>query len=186
MDEDNEISSSRNLPIVSEYISVKDAAKILGVADQRVYLYIEQGRIQAKKLSNFTVIPISEVEKFRRKPPGRTRKKPPIWHIPSPYSAFYSTSIKVKIVSGMQNTLLARFEQIRASEEYNFPGTVARYIIGREQIPEQLEILLIWKQSIMPNEDERERSLEAFRYILSDVLDWSSAQYSHDKVYMHA
>ena len=48
----------------------------------------------------------------------------------------------------------------------------------------RLEILLLWKQGIMPAEDEREQALVAFRHTLADVLDWDNAEYRHDKVYM--
>ena len=80
---------------------------------------------------------------------------------------------------------MRRFERIRRSGQHDFPGTVARYILGREHEPEVLEILLIWKQGILPAEEEREQALAAFRATLADILDWKSARYSHDKVYMH-
>ncbi|HCI80939.1 MAG TPA: hypothetical protein DHW02_14760 [Ktedonobacter sp.] len=81
--------------------------------------------------------------------------------------------------------LLQKLEEIRRGGKYDFPGTVARYIIGYESSPDEIEILLIWKSSVMPDETERERHLETFRKALVDVLDWETARYEHGVVYMH-
>ena len=81
--------------------------------------------------------------------------------------------------------LLQRLEEIRQRGQHNFPGTVARFIVESETIPGQLEISLVWRSTVMPSEEEREQALEAFRQALSDVLDWSTAQYSRGKVLMH-
>jgi len=58
-------------------------------------------------------------------------------------------------------------------------------MMADEQKPGRVEIVLIWKKSIMPTEAEREQALEEFRYALDDLLDWKTARYRRDKVYMH-
>ncbi|GHO50895.1 hypothetical protein KSX_90580 [Ktedonospora formicarum] len=37
----------------------------------------------------------------------------------------------------------------------------------------------------MPNEEERERELEAFRERLADIVDWSTAHYDSGTVLIH-
>jgi len=52
-------------------------------------------------------------------------------------------------------------------------------------VPRRVEITLVWRRIIMPNETEREQALDAFRQALADVLDWNTAQYSNGEVLMH-
>lgn len=174
-----------DIPKISEYVSIKETAKMLGISEKTVYYYIDQGRIKPVRASNFVLIPASEIENFKRKGAGRPRRLIPKWRISSKDGTFFATSIKVSIFTNKQVELLERFEQIRRSGEHDFPGTIERYIMGQEQAPEWIEIILIWKQGIMPDEEERERSLVALRTTTSDVLDWSTAEYRHNKVYMH-
>lgn len=86
---------------------------------------------------------------------------------------------------GQQDILMQKLEEIRQRSQHTFPGTIARFIVESETIPEQVEISFVWRNSIMPTERDREHALEAFRESLGDVLDWSTAQYSNGKVLMH-
>jgi hypothetical protein len=58
-------------------------------------------------------------------------------------------------------------------------------IAASETIPGQIEILLIWRSAVMPNEVEREQALEAFKQAFSGILDWGTAHYYHSQVLMH-
>jgi len=57
--------------------------------------------------------------------------------------------------------------------------------MGKAVSPHNLKILLIWKSSVMPDEPTRELELTAFREALADVVDWDTARYEDDVVYMH-
>jgi hypothetical protein len=63
---------------------------------------------------------------------------------------------------------------------------VARYIVGSRTHPGVVEILLVWRSNVMPDEATREQALHEFRQALDDVLDWSSAQYDMGEVLVHA
>ena len=76
-------------------------------------------------------------------------------------------------------------EEVKRGEQHIFPGTIGRYIVRSETIPGQIEIALIWRNTIMPGEVEREQALEAFRQTLADVLDWNTAQYNDGQILMH-
>ena len=47
-----------DLPTIPEYVSIKEAAKMLGVSDKRVYAYIEDGRLPAVRAAHVIMIPI--------------------------------------------------------------------------------------------------------------------------------
>ena len=68
-----------DLPTMPEYVSIKEAAKMLGVSDKRVYAYVEDGRLPAVRAAHVIMIPIEEVKKFQPKISGRQRKNTPLW-----------------------------------------------------------------------------------------------------------
>ena len=179
------MNENDNLPKLQEYLSVKDAAERLNISEKMVYFYVENKRIKAVRAANIILIPVGEVENFEKKSVGRPRRNTPTWKISVKDNTLFALSIEVRIRRGQEQHFPARLEEIRQSKEFTFAGTVARYIMAKEQKPEQVEIVLIWKKSIMPTEAEREQALEEFRHALTDVFDWRTAQYTYDRVYMH-
>ena len=168
-----------------EYVSVKEAAKMLGLAYSTVHEYVTEGRIPSMRAFDVILIPREAVLNFKPNIAGRPRTTLPKWRISPEDNTLLMTTIRVPVRAGQHSALLSRFESIRQSGEHLFPGTIARYIIGSETNPHHIEILLIWRKTVMPTEAEREQVLEAFRQTLEDVLDWSSAEYRNDVVFMH-
>jgi excisionase family DNA binding protein len=180
MNEDNDI------PRITGYVSVKEAAEILDVSDKMIYFYIESKRLHAVRASNILLIPTEELEHFKQKSVGRPRTKTPAWKTSSKDNTLFVTSIDVQIQTGKQNDLTARLKEMKHKGLHTFPGTVSRYIIGYGSTSERIEILLIWKTSVAPGESTREQALEEFRQALVDVVDWTTAHYDNGTVFMHA
>ena len=157
---------------------------MLGISDKTVYYYVDQKRLPAVRAGNILLISTEEIEKFQLKSVGRPRTSTPSWRMSIKDNQLFATLISVGIRTEQKINITKRLEEIRR-EQHNFPGTVARYIMGKATSPKKLEILLIWKSSVMPDETERERELEAFRQELADVLDWDTALYEDDVVYLH-
>ncbi|GCF10549.1 helix-turn-helix domain-containing protein [Dictyobacter arantiisoli] len=178
----NEYASRPNLP---NYVSIKEAAQILGISDKRVYEYVDEGRLSSMWAADVIMIPLEEVKNFKRQSSGRPRKSIPSWRISARDNTQFITSIVVQMREGQQSTLLQRLEHLRQGGKHNFPGTIARFIAESENTPGQIDISLIWKSSVMPNEGERKQAIEAFQKDLADVLDWDTAQYNISKVLMH-
>jgi excisionase family DNA binding protein len=172
-------------PSLPGYVSVKEAAKILGISDKRVYEYIDEGRLPSVWAADVIMIPMDEVKKFKRRTSGRPRKSIPAWRISSGENMQFMTSILVRVRSGQQDAFIQKLEEVRREGQHTFPGTVARYIAESETVPGQIQISLIWRGTVMPNEVEQEQSLEALRRTLADVLDWDTAQYNKGKLLMH-
>jgi len=57
--------------------------------------------------------------------------------------------------------------------------------VESETIPGQVEVVLVWRGTVMPEETERQKALEDFRRTLGDALDWNTARYNNGKVLMH-
>ena len=174
-----------HIPDMPGYIPLKEAAKMLNLSVSRVYDFVEEGRLSAVRAAHVIMIPIEEVKNFKPKLSGRPRTSVPKWRISPDDNKLLRTTIRVGVKAGKQKQLMARFEAVRRSDTYNFPGTLIRYIAGKETEPQEVEIVFIWRESMMPDEAERERELEAFRREFTDILDWETARYEQDVVYMH-
>ncbi len=158
---------------------------MLGLSPSRVYEYVEDGRLSSVRAAHVILIPIEEVQNFKPNIAGRPRKSVLRWRISPENNMLLSTSIVVQIRAGHQDQLMNRLEEIRQSEQHLFPGTVARFIVKSETFPEQVEISLVWRNTVMPDEESRKQGLEQFRKALADVLDWNTAQYNDGTVLMH-
>jgi|SRR5450755_32098 Helix-turn-helix domain len=170
---------------VPGYVSIKEAAEMLGLSPSRVYEYVEDGRFSSVRAAHVILIPIGEIKNFKPNIAGRPRKSVLRWRISPENNMLLSTSIVVQIRANHQDQLMSKLEEIRQSEQYLFPGTVARFIVRSETFPGQVEISLVWRSTAIPDEEARKQGLEQFRRALADVLDWNTAQYNEGMVLMH-
>jgi excisionase family DNA binding protein len=172
-------------PNLSGYVSIKEAAKLLGLSDKRVYEYVDEGRLQGVWAADVIMIPLEEVRKFQRRSSGRPRKNVPPWRISSGDNKQFMTSITVRVRTGQQDALLKKLATIKQKGLHTFPGTVVRLVAESQTVPGQVEIILVWRGMMMPDEEQREQALIDLRRMLEDVLDWDTAQYNDSNVLMH-
>lgn len=170
---------------VPGYVSIKEAAEILGLSPSRIYEYVEDGRLSSVRAAHVILIPVEEVKSFKPNIAGRPRKSVLRWRLSPENNMLLSTSIMVQIRSNRYTELMKKLEEIRQSDKYLFPGTVSRFIVRSETFPGQLEISLIWRSTAMPDETTREKTLADFQQSLADVLDWDTAQYNNGVVLLH-
>jgi excisionase family DNA binding protein len=102
-----------DFPDVPGYVSIKHAAKMLGITDKRVYRYIDMGRLPANKSGVAFLLPIEDVKRFKLNPPGRTRIWPPIWHAPNSRNTILATDISVQLRPGQQETFIEKLNAIQ-------------------------------------------------------------------------
>jgi excisionase family DNA binding protein len=176
---------SLDLPNMPEYVTIKEAAKMLGVSDKRVYAYIEEGRLPAVRAAHVIMISVEDVRQFQPKISGRPRKNTPPWRTSPENNKLLVTSIAVQAKTSQQHKLRHKLEEIKSLGEHLFPGTIARYVVGSYTQPGLIEILLIWRISMMPDEKTHDHALEAFRKAFADVLDWSTAHYNEGEAFLH-
>jgi excisionase family DNA binding protein len=167
------------------YVSIKEAAKILGISANRVYAYVEEGRLPSAKAAHVIMIPLEAVEDFKPLLSGRPRSSVPVWRISPEENMVRATSILVRIRTHGYESLLRKLEEIRREKQHLFPGTIARYVIEKQQNPEYVEILLLWRKTVMPDEDSYNQWLDDLKLALNDVLDWETAEYDTGRVLMH-
>jgi excisionase family DNA binding protein len=177
--------SDNELPHLPDYVSIKEAAKILGISEKTVYFYVNNKRLPAQWVADVLVIPLEEVKKFRLKPAGRPRKSTPSWLMSMGDNTLSKLSIQVQLRPGQRDAFMKRLAEIRKSQQHIFPGTIERYIAESKISPQLIEIQLTWRTATMPDDQAREQALEGFRQSLADVLDWSTARYNSSTVLLH-
>lgn len=161
---------------LSNYITVKEAATMLGISVKRVYRYVEEGRLAAFKPGRDYMIPKEAVRQFKLKNAGRPREKTPAWRI-FRGAALLKIDIRVQVRSGQQERLTEKLHLLCTEQRHTFPGTIQRFIWKDTGTPATIEISLVWKSTEMPDEETRTDALAAFKAELADVLDWDTAQY---------
>jgi excisionase family DNA binding protein len=179
------MSDSVNLPNLQDHVSIKEAAQMLGLSYKTVHEYVTEGRIKAVRAADVILIPVEEIKRFKPNISGRPRTSIPLWRISPEDNTLLQTSIFVRVKKGKRDAFKKRLEEIRQKKEHLFPGTVARYIVHNNKAPSLIEITLIWRSSVMPNETTRQQALEAFQQALDDVVDWDTARYEDGTVLMH-
>lgn len=172
-------------PTIPGYVTIKEAAKMLGISANRVYTYVEEGRLPSAQAAHVIMIPLEALKDFKSQLSGRPRTSVPLWRISPEENTVLTTSILVRVRTNQYARLLVRLEEMRRDRQHLFPGTLARYFIEKKGHPEHIEILLIWRSTAMPDEATYNQWLDEFRQTLSDVFDWDTAQYETGKILMH-
>ena len=173
-------------PHISEYLTVKEAANLLGVSPRTVYGYIEADKLPGSSIGNTTVVLAADVASFQRSAPGRKREQAPRWHRPPVQNGRYITTIRVRTRPGQQKCLEHKLAELRRTGRHPFPGTSARYVAGNQDDEGEVLIILIWQAVIMPPKQERETALAALATELAEVLDWETVVQTHGQVIFHA
>src|SRR6266700_2173039 len=107
-------------PGLPGYVSIKEAAQILGISDKRVYEYVDEGRLPSMWAADVIMIPLDEVKNFKRRSSGRPRKSIPTWRISMGDNTQFVTSISVQVCPGQQDALTQKLEEVRQSGLHAF------------------------------------------------------------------
>ncbi|HEX7737387.1 MAG TPA: helix-turn-helix domain-containing protein [Ktedonobacteraceae bacterium] len=158
------------------YISSEEAAQRLEVTKDRLYQWVKQARLTPYTVGNAFTFREQDIANFERNPTGRRRKGPPSWRVYKGDVKVLVTIIAVRVRAGQQEQLVAKIHAMQKAGEFVFPGTMARYILQDDEQCNQIQILLVWKNTEMPDEATRQTQLAIFQQEFADVLDWSSMQ----------
>src|SRR5579883_951797 len=179
------IENEHDFENIPGYVPVKEAAEKLGLSRRRINDLVRTGRIRAFKASHVLMLLAEDVDNFKRQPTGRPRTRIPVWRLPGDKNIQYLTIIFARIRDGQGERFDAKLEEIRAEEKHLLPGTVARYIARSEEKPEDVQMVLVWRSTVMPPASEREAALAALQAELAEILDWENAWSEYGRVLMH-
>ena len=168
------------------FITIRDAARMLGVSERSVCGYMEEGSLPAFRARSLTVLRKEDVLNYRRRAPGRLRTRVPTWHEPPVMNPASLSSITVRIRPGQEQHFLRKVREIRLGNKHLLCGTTARYIMHNMDRGNEVQIVLIWRGASMPAEEERQAALAALFADLAEVLDWQTALFAEGVVLLHA
>lgn len=168
------------------YLTIKEAAQILGVSSRSVYGYVGEGKLKGERVGKFLAVKENEVREFKRRAPGRIRSITPRWRASPATNRSYATTIVARVRPGQGKVLEEKVVEWRREKKHALEGTSARYVVRDQARPEEVEIVLIWREIIMPERACREAAIVALREDLAEVLEWETAVVKEGKVLLHA
>ncbi len=167
------MKESLPLPELPGYVSLKQAADIIGLSVSRVYQYVEEERLPAVRAGRNIMLLREAVEQFTPDVAGRKRKSPPSWRRLKVGGPLITTTITVPVREGQWTRLEEKLRSFEQQARHGLPGTIARYVVRQETQPLTISIFLVWKTSELPEDEERTEALESFKKDLGELLDWS-------------
>lgn len=168
-----------------EYLSVHEAATIMGLSGRSVYGYIEQGKLAVTKTETVMMVRREDVIAFQRRGPGKTRTHTPCWRLPPEPNALSLTILTVRVCPGQRKTFTERLADMYQEKAHPFPGTSARYIVSNQRDPDEITIILVWRLANSSVQTRRD-ALAAWMADFADVLDWNTAHVQDGKGLLYA
>jgi len=168
------------------YLSVREAARVLGVSQRSVYGYIAKQKLTKLCLDEHIMLSEKEVLAFKRRAPGRTRESSPFWHLPPGQNPLSLTTIIVSLRPACDALLDQKLTEFRVQSKHEITGTCARAISRSLQSPDQLTILLFWRGESQPPAEQRTQEIAALAADLAEVCDWETALIAQGEGLVHA
>lgn len=170
-----------------DYLSVREAATLLGVSPRAIYTYIQSGSLDVIRVGGRTVVlRKSDVLAYQRSGPGRKRRSDPVWRRSS-HPALLIT-VTVPILAGRQwEEVDPHIEAVRKGQQV--PPGVTRCGLACNQ-NEELELVLVCRATVLPPcAEERDAALRALLQTLKEylnVFDWDIMTYTESRLLLVA
>src|SRR5258708_4940980 len=117
----SQVSSDGNSSeILSGYLSVEEASRIIGVSRRSVYGYIEAGRLPSTLIENLIMVRLKDARAFACPAPGRVRILVPSWHLPPKKNRLYLTTVTIRIRTGQDGLLENKLKEMHQANTYSF------------------------------------------------------------------
>ncbi len=168
-----------------EYLSVKEAARLLGVSERSIYGYLESGRLASTQQGNLLGIETAALRCFHRAVAGRPRTRQPEWHRSSADNAQVLMTVRVQIRAGQRQALEQCLEQLRLGNRHALPGTIARYIAREPGAEERVCFMFVWRKVTMPPQEKRAAAFAALRDELAEIVDWETMSVQECEMLLH-
>jgi hypothetical protein len=178
-------SRAVSLECEAVYLSVREAARVMGVSERSVYGYLARGKLTKKYIDERITLVEAEVQAFKRRAPGRTRASPPFWHMASGKNPLYLTTITMSLLPGCDALLEEKLTEFRTQGKHEITGTCARAISRSLEAPDRLVIFLFWYSASLPSEGQRAQEIAALIADLSEVCAWETALIAKSQTFVH-
>ena len=180
-----EMDKNANESDFDKILTIGEAAKLLGMSYKTAHHHVINGDLKGTKKGGRYLIPRTEIETFKRSLGGQPRKNVPPWRSAPEGHKLIATVVEVEVREGITyDAFVQALDRIKRGEEYIFPGTIARYVLGDAK-NRTVEFLLIWRESSMPSSVALGDTLAALGKALSAVLDWDTVRVCTRPVWLH-
>jgi excisionase family DNA binding protein len=180
------MSMSDNNAEIDKFLTVGEAAKLLGMTYKTTHRHVVLGDLKGIKKGGRYLIPRTDIEHFKRRLAGRPRTSTPQWRFSPEGNLQIGTRVEVDLREGVSEEAFVRaLEKVKRSDAHLFEGTIARYVMSDEHNLRRVQFLLIWRETVMPATDDIEQALAALGRELNSVLAWEGARSSTQRIWMH-
>ena len=82
------------------YLTMKQAARVLGVSKRSVYGYIEHGKLASERVDDLLMVRAEDTASFRRRAPGQVRTRTQHWRLPPEHNPALLTNTEARARPG--------------------------------------------------------------------------------------
>jgi hypothetical protein len=179
------MEKKKTIPALPGYVSLSEAAKLMGLSRRMANQYVENGKVRGVKAGRVIMVLEEDIAKFRPNATGRPRTRVPIWRLPVGNNLQYLMVIFTRIKPGQDENFDNKLREIHAAQDHLLVGTVARYFSRSKQKPQDVQIVFIWRSTVMPAEEEAAAAVEELKEAFTGILDWESSWDEYGQVVMH-
>src|SRR5579883_512531 len=110
------MSKNKEHADLEKFVTVQEAARLLGVSDKNVHRRIQRGEIKATPVGGRYLILREDVLEFRPNFSGRKRKSVPQWHISPENNPVIVTLIEAELRAGAsESDFVEALEHVKQS-----------------------------------------------------------------------
>jgi hypothetical protein len=174
-------------PPIPEYVTLREAARLLSVPAAWLYQRISCGEIPAQMVDFNFLIALKDIEAFRsRHFPGQPLNLPTR---PSARLAAHPQErprrdnmrgmyIQVQIKEGCRDLFNRRLRVLRDEQIHTFTTAILCNIFCERDDPDTVIIWLVWREPGLIDEITRKQEIAAFMAATKDIVDWDTALYN--------
>ena len=173
-------------PPIPEYVTLREAARLLSVPAAWLYQRISRGEIPAQLVDFTFLIALKDIEAFRVRhfphQPLNLPSRPPAGSVrPHPRPKrdnMRGMSIQVQIREGCRDLFNRRLRVLRDEQIHTFTTALLCNIFCERDDPDTAIIWLVWREPGLIDEIMRKQEIAAFMAETKDLVDWDTALYN--------
>lgn len=174
-------------PSTPEYVTLREAARLLKVPAAWLYQRISCGEIPAQMVDFNFLIALKDIEAFRARnfphqplnlpsrAPARTEQRPTQR---SRRDNMHGMYIQVQIKEGCRDLFNRRLRVLRDEQIHTFTTATLCTIFCERDDPDTVIIWLVWREPGLIDEIMRKQEIAAFMAETKDIVDWDTALYN--------
>lgn len=170
------------LPQNKDFVSVREAAQLLGSSERYIYSSLRSGKSAGEKIGQTIVIRRKALTRYQHPAARQQHARSPMWRTPAIGNPEDVLRIEVRLHPGKASLLEAKLKEIQKERKHLTPGCIASYFSRLVNEPEEIHILLVWQQQLMPSTEELHILLENLR---ADLCDWENATHFRGQVILN-